>query len=415
MSKTRAIRYALVVFMFLPLITFAEVSETQDMKEMPGAQVTQDEQKTMETQDAQDTQETQETKEAVETQEIQEKKEVKEIKESQVAERIKEYETIKGDTLWGIAKKELKDPFMWPAIWKENKDIKNPHRIYPGQIIKIPVYLIQKEKSEEKALPESETVSPESATKEVIQEVEKEIQIIKYPFVNYNIVVASGYIAESIPTVGNVDACCPEQSEYTETIPGAGQIIDSPSEGTLYGRGDIVYLNLNNTAKVGDKFYVINISEEISHPITGTEIGYVITISGIAEVVEIRNGDTMARITKNFKEIERGDILDTYYDIKTPMTTGDFRSPDINGMIIAAAKPVIVNSMLDIVYIDKGCNDGIEIGDMFRTMAVGAHAVPNGTIQVISCKDHTATAIIQNNNSPITPGNIFTKLEKSVK
>jgi hypothetical protein len=129
--------------------------------------------------------------------------------------------------------------------------------------------------------------------------------------------------------------------------------------------------------------------------------------------VEIKSGDTMAKITRCFREIAQGDILDSYYDIKIPMTTTpeSFRSPEINGMILAAAGSSIVQSTLDIVYIDKGCKDGIEIGDMFRTMAVGDHAIPNGIIQVISCKEHTATAIIQQNSSPIVPGNIFTKIE----
>jgi hypothetical protein len=66
--------------------------------------------------------------------------------------------------------------------------------------------------------------------------------------------------------------------------------------------------------------------------------------------------------------------------------------------------------MLDIIYIDKGCKDGIEAGDMFRTIAVDAHAIPNGVIQVINCKDHTATAIIKSSRAPISPGNIFATL-----
>jgi hypothetical protein len=331
MSKTRAIRYALIVFLLLPLITFAET------------------------------------------------------------QKIKEHKVIKGDTLWDLAKTDLNDSFMWPAIWKENPDIANPHWIYPGQIIKIPIYLLQKDKSEEKALPEP-APAPQEPAKE---EVKKEVQIIKHPIVNESLIMASGYIAE--------------------TIPGIGQIDDSPSGHTLYGNEDIVYIHVNHPTKVGDKFYVINFSETVSHPITGTEIGYVVTISGIAEIVEIKNGDTIAKITKCFGEIEQGDILDTYFDLKPPMTTGDYRSPDINGMVVASAIPKPGHSMLDIVYIDKGCKDGIEPGDMFRTLAVDAHAVPNGTIQVISCKDHTATAIIQKSSAPISPGNIFATLGKNVK
>ena len=56
----------------------------------------------------------------------------------------KEYKVLKGDTLWDISSKEIKDPFLWPKIWKENPDIKNPDRISPSQMIKIPLRLIQK-------------------------------------------------------------------------------------------------------------------------------------------------------------------------------------------------------------------------------------------------------------------------------
>jgi hypothetical protein len=46
------------------------------------------------------------------------------------------YVVVQGDTLWSIAQRYTDSPWRWSELWNLNKDeIKNPHRIYPGNVI----------------------------------------------------------------------------------------------------------------------------------------------------------------------------------------------------------------------------------------------------------------------------------------
>ena len=49
------------------------------------------------------------------------------------------YEVVAGDSLSKIAKREYGDANKWERIYEANRDVlKNPDKIYPGQVLRIP-------------------------------------------------------------------------------------------------------------------------------------------------------------------------------------------------------------------------------------------------------------------------------------
>ncbi|GBE36464.1 lysM domain/BON superfamily protein [bacterium BMS3Bbin07] len=294
-----------------------------------------------------------------------------------------EYTVKKGDTLWDITGGKFDDPFLWPNVWKENPTVKNPDLIFPGQRLRLPRYMLQKQI--DIRVPEEKEVKKEIAVPE-----EKAITIApRQPFVvDADLIAVSGFI--------------------DKVTPGVGKIVATPDERTLIGKDDLVYIKLYDNAvpEKGKKFYAERSLGVIRHPSTGEVLGNLIELTGVIEVTGREAGFTKAKVIKSFIEIQKGDPIDNYYPIESfPLVKGT--SPAVNGTVVAARDLRLISGNYDIVYIDRGSVDGVVPGDIFTLVSAEKPNRPIGKIQVISTRQKSAAAIVIKSETTITRGDYF--------
>jgi len=307
----------------------------------------------------------------------------------------KEYTVSKDDTLWDISSKEIENPFLWPKVWKENLDIENPDRIYPGQVIKIPLRLLKKEAPEE-ATTEKAAEAPEPSIEPMKEEpskmAEKKIEpVTKTYFADENLVVSSGYITGFIKK---------------EMIKGAGKITGSPSGRSLFGENDYVYVKTDAPVNAGEKFYVMRPTALVRHPKTGDKMGYQIAVLGVLEVIGPDNGEIKVKITKSFGDVLIGDLLDPFYEVDAVIEEESPRRPDVSGFVVASHYMKLISGTYDILFIDKGRDDGLEPGDILQTRSVDKYnnSRTKGIIRIISLQPTTATAVVKRSESAVSVG-----------
>ena len=302
----------------------------------------------------------------------------------------KNYTIQEGDTLWDISREELKDPFLWPKVWQENPEIKNPDRIYPDQIIRIPFQSQQQIISAPAPKRRPERVIKRPPPVPIERREEKPAPVMvkpKSPEKKYLIskqdLIISGYITDSVRSVGS--------------------IYGTPSEISLLTKGDYAYIKTNSPIQKNDKYYIIYPVGKVKHPVTGRNLGTRIAILGTAEVVNDK--DSKILITSSFVEIPIGSLLDNFYEIEPPLAIDNPRKPDVNAYVVTTLRRVEAHGTWDIIFIDKGVNDGLEVGDLLATtLKKDGHSTLNGLIQIIGTKPSTSSAIIRSSAREVQKG-----------
>jgi LysM repeat protein len=311
------------------------------------------------------------------------------------------YAIKKGDTLWDISNTFLKDPFLWPFIWKANQYITNPDLIYPGKKLAIPSLAPIEKALQAPAAPKEQLVEKQTTTAEK-PEGAKPTEEVQAP--------ASKFIVPEKAQAPVVNKYTMLSAGFVNLEESRDVIVGSKEGKTIFGYDDIVYVTIRSKeAAVGDKFTIYRMLKKVRHPVTGETYGRLVKVLGILRLTEKGKEDTYAaRITLSFDASEKGSLLTPYQEPTLVFNTAQEKPKDINGYILEVMDGRTINAQTDIVYLDKGSADGVDPGDTFTVYARSKRKIyPKvvlGEAQVFLVKERTATAIVTKSTNYIARG-----------
>jgi LysM repeat protein len=248
------------------------------------------------------------------------------------------YVVKKGDTLWGIAKVFLRDPWFWPEIWQVNPQVQNPHLIYPGDTLRLvfidgqPKIVLQRG--------DALRVSPRVRS----QPYEQAVTTIPYETV-------AAFMSK--PSV--LDQ---EQIKHAPYVLATRDLHVVMSDGdTLYARG------FTDPVELGGHYNVVRVGDPLRDPDDNRILGYDGIYTGSGHVT--RSGDPATLImTDSTRETEAGDKL-FRGGVDVPL---DFipapPKVETNGRIISVANGVTVIGQYEVVVVNRGASDGLAPGNV---------------------------------------------------
>lgn len=296
---------------------------------------------------------------------------------------------VSGDTLWGIASRFLKDPWLWPQLWGLNQEqVKNPHKIYPGDII---VLEQTPDGSRLRLARENSAVviklSPRIRTeKSDVAAIPSVPAAAIEPFLGQPLVIEKNGLADAPLVLGTSDSR------------------------VILNAGDIVYAS-GLPKERGSAWQVFRSGKALMDPDDSQILGYEAVYLGDAKVEKF--GDVSAlSITRSVEEILKGDRL-----VPTPAPTFNNYAPHapdklVKGRIISVYGGVSQIGKGSIVTLSKGARDGLEAGHVLavyrksQTMSPERRVIqlPDeraGLVFVFRVFEKAAYALVMQSTQPI--------------
>ncbi len=260
------------------------------------------------------------------------------------------YVVVPGDTLWGIAQKFLKDPWRWPEMWKLNQEqIKNPHLIYPGDVI----VLDRSGSRPELRIETGETVklSPRVRVEDTGREAIPSIptRVIE-PFLSRPLVIEP------------------------DGLDNAPRIVAAQAERVYLGSGDVAYVNGIKDAKAGSLWQIYQPGKPLIDPESRKTLGYEAVFLGDSRVIRAGEPATI-QIFGVQQEIGKGDRLVAAAPLVLRSYAPHAPTALIQGRIIGARGGLRETGPQYVITLNKGKNDGLEPGHVLALSRRGGTVV----------------------------------------
>jgi hypothetical protein len=332
------------------------------------------------------------------------------------------YTVKKGDTLWDISRSHLKDPFMWPKIWKQNPSVTDPDLIYPGERLRLP------ETAGAPPVSEAGKETPAAPKMEIKAEepfVEKGVTILKthkgagedkiipldegaakkQPIATENDILRAGFIARGYEG-------------------GRDIVAGVRGDRTIFMSGDEIYVQDAGGLKEGDRFVACRPGPHVTIPGTVVDYGKVMYVSGVVELTGKRDNLYVGVIRESFSDIKKSDLLLPAADtelVYDPVPE-NAKLKGAWAYVLAAKEDKVIGADGDILYIGLGAKDGVKPGDTFTVRHSGGTAklddghhyivpaqyvlpdVHAGEVQVMSVQPETATVKVISSEEPVLVG-----------
>lgn len=306
----------------------------------------------------------------------------------------------KGDTLWDLSGDYLNDPLLWPEVWKINPGIANPHRIKPGQIVRIPG---PGKAPLREAAPE---MAPEMGPEMAIAPVESGLS----PLARAGLASSS----EPLPLIVVKNDLPPTEETavgqgkspdrypdrgigmVTSEIPNEGQVLRTEQGWQNAAFGETIFVSAP-AALVGRQFGVSRDMGRVA-PLTysGESPGHLLADIAIVEVVAADASGQQAVIRRAYTEVRTGDLLGPVPEPPTvpapPLQAG---APSAAGSVVAFHLMRSLAGPGDIVYLNIGAEQGLAPGDLLPVAGRDpAEGRASGEIMILRVAANTAAAVV---------------------